>query len=99
VRVRAAEFTTESRLPKSQLLSTFNQLGDRVQEIVEAVPSASLLDRKRIQGFDETVMSALYDAASHLELHTGQILFIAKLLLGNKYKEYWKPETHEQGLP
>jgi hypothetical protein len=44
-------------------------------------------------------MSALYGAASHLELHAGQILFIAKLLLGNKYKEYWKPETREQGLP
>lgn len=99
VRVRAAEFATELRLPNEQLLSAFNQLGDRIQEIVAALPSASLLDRKRIQGFDETVMSALYDAASHLELHAGQILFIAKLLLGDRYKEYWKPETREQGLP
>lgn len=64
-----------------------------------AVPAASLPDRKRIQGFDETVMSALYIAVSHLELHAGQILFIAKLLLGKNYIEYWKPETPEQGLP
>jgi hypothetical protein len=27
------------------------------------------------------------------------ILFIAELLLGIKYGEYWKPETREQGLP
>lgn len=98
VRVRAAEFVTESRLPKEQLLPTFNRIGDRIQEIVVAIPSASLLDRKRIQGFDETVMSALYDTASHLELHAGQILFIVKLFLGNTYKEYLKPETREQGL-
>jgi hypothetical protein len=99
VRIRAAEFSKETRMPKEQLLLKVNSLSDRVQAIIEAVPSASLLDRKRIQGFDETVLSALYNTASHLELHVGQILFIAKLLLGNKYKEYWKPETREQGLP
>jgi hypothetical protein len=99
LRVRTAEFAAESRVPKEQLLSNFSRLGNRVQEIVAAISSASLLDRKRIQGFDETVMSALYNAACHLELHAGQILFITKLLLGRNYKEYWKPETREQGLP
>lgn len=99
VRARADEFNKESRMPGEHLLSLFNRLRDRIQEIISAVPAASLPDRKRIQGFDETVMSALYIAVSHLELHAGQILFIAKLLLGKNYIEYWKPETPEQGLP
>ena len=48
-------------------------------------------------GIDETVMSALLDALTHLELHTGQMTLLSKLILGDTYQEYWKPENTEQG--
>jgi len=52
---------------------------------------------RRIQGFDDTVMSALIAALTHLELHTGQISFLTKLMLDREYKVHWKPANKEQG--
>ena len=61
------------------------------------VTPKSLLSNRRIQGFDETVMSALIKALTHLDLHSGQISFLAKLMLDKEYKTYWQPLNKEQG--
>lgn len=98
-RNRSAEFASESHASKEHMLSVLSRLSDRIQEIIIRVPPDSLLDSKRIQGFDENVLSAIYAALTHLELHAGQILYIAKLLLGDKYIEHWKPANPEQGMP
>jgi len=42
-------------------------------------------------------MSALIAALTHLELHTGQISFLTKLMLDREYKVHWKPANKEQG--
>jgi hypothetical protein len=42
-------------------------------------------------------MSALLAALTHLELHSGQISFLAKLMLDKEYKVYWQPLNKEQG--
>jgi hypothetical protein len=42
-------------------------------------------------------MSALIAALTHLELHAGQIMLITKLMLEEKYQEYWRPANTEQG--
>lgn len=97
-RNRSAEFIEKSHASREEMLAGFNQLGDRIQEILKATRSDSLLDSKRIQGFDENVISAIFKACTHCELHAGQIVYIAKWILGNRYKELWKPATKEQGL-
>lgn len=73
-------------------------LNKKIDKIISKVSSESLLSYRRIQGFDETIMSALITALSHLELHAGQIIYIAKLILGDNYKESWKPANTEQGM-
>lgn len=98
-RNRSAEFIETSRASKEEMLAGFKQLGDRIQEILKATSPDSLLDSKRVQGFDENVMSAIFKACTHCELHAGQIVYIAKWILGNRYEELWKPVTKEQGLP
>jgi len=99
LRNRSAEFISESRSSKEHMLLAISQLANRIQEIIIRMPPASLLDSKRIQGFDENVLSAIYAAITHLELHAGQIVYIAKLLLDDKYIEHWKPANPEQGMP
>jgi len=42
-------------------------------------------------------MSALIAALTHLELHTGQISFLTKLMLDREYKVHWKPVNKEEG--
>ena len=96
-RDRPSEFGTESRLARTEVLDSFRDLGGRVQQVIKALPASSLGDRRRVQGFDVTVLSALLKALCHLELHSGQIAYITKLLLGERYVEHWKPRTPEQG--
>jgi len=96
-RNRPAEFLELNIVPKSELLIRINVLDKKVQETLSSLAPDSLLSHRRIQGFDETVMSALIAALTHLELHTGQISFLTKLMLDREYKVHWKPVNKEEG--
>ena len=96
-RNRPAEFKQESRHSKSVISESLRRLSFRIREILETASPDILLENKRIQGIDENVLSAIYKACTHLELHAGQIVYIAKLYLGPVYDEFWKPLNVEQG--
>lgn len=97
-RNRSAEFQEEDKIPQKDILLNIDALNKKVGEIISKIDHDSLLSYRRIQGFDETIMSALIIALTHLELHAGQVLYISKLLLGDNYKESWIPSNSEQGL-
>ena len=42
-------------------------------------------------------LDAIYETMCHLELHTGQVLYLTRLRLGDEYVESWMPATEEQG--
>jgi Protein of unknown function (DUF1572) len=96
-RNRPEEFRDLNRVPKKELLLQFGILNQKVQEALSQVAPGSLLTQRRIQGFEETVMSALIAALTHLELHAGQISYLAKMMLDQDYNAYWKPSNKEQG--
>ena len=97
VRDRPAEFCVEQKTPKAELQSALSDLLGRVKSAYSKVEASELLRARRIQGFDSTVLDAMYDAMCHLELHTGQILYLTRLRLGSAYKESWTPANREQG--
>ena len=97
VRDRPAEFRVEGRVEKGELQTQFNRLLDRVAAVYSNVGDSEILDGKRIQGFDTTVLDAIYDTMCHLKLHTGQVLYLARMRLGEAYRESWSPATAEQG--
>lgn len=80
------------------MVREFTQLRDRIQHILIHLDPSTLLSGRKIQGFDETVLSALIKATTHLELHAGQIVFIVKFFLNERYEESWKPSNREQGM-
>jgi Protein of unknown function (DUF1572) len=96
-RNRPHEFKDDNIVPQKEVIQNINTLNKKIQDIVLGIPSESLLSNRRIQGFDETVISALIAALTHLELHSGQISFLAKLMLDKDYKVYWQPSNKEQG--
>ena len=96
-RNRPKEFEDLNVVPKKELLQQIRVLDKNIQDTVLQITPESLLVQRRIQGFDETVMSALIAALTHLELHTGQISFLTKLMLDKDYKVCWKPLNKEQG--
>lgn len=96
-RNRPQEFMDLGIIPQKDILLRISELDKKIQSIILHVTTESLLSSRHIQGFDETVLSALIAALTHLELHSGQITFLAKLILDNKYKSYWQPLNKEQG--
>ena len=97
VRDRPSEFHVVERVGKDELQAEFNGVLDRVKEAYSHISVSDLLAPKRIQGFDTVPLDAIYDAMCHLELHTGQVLYLTRLRLGDAYAESWQPTTREQG--
>ena len=97
VRDRPSEFRVGHRSVKRDLHTEFNRLLDEVAEVYSRVDATELLAARRIQGFDITGLAAIYDTMCHLELHTGQVLYLTRLRLGETYRESWSPATKEQG--
>ena len=97
VRDRPTEFRVSGRVDKADLQAQFNRMLDRVAEVYSTLDAAWILDGKRIQGFDTTILDAIYDTMCHLKLHTGQVLYLTRMRLGEAYRESWSPATAEQG--
>jgi hypothetical protein len=62
-----------------QLRSTVEE-ADRV---LLSVDPATLLESRRIQSYDVTVMHAIYAVVEHFSMHTGQIILLAKMFKGD----------------
>jgi hypothetical protein len=91
-RNRPEEFRDNQQISKDEILKILADLGSAVENVISRIPPNSLHSPKRIQDVDVTVMSALYKALTHFEFHEGQILYIAKLLLNEKYVGVWGPK-------
>jgi Protein of unknown function (DUF1572) len=96
-RNRPMEFREGAHLSKDEILGRFSQLGEKVQEVISHTRPETLLEQRRIQGFDQSILAALIAAVTHFELHAGQIAYISKLILNEKYQESWKPASVEEG--
>jgi hypothetical protein len=91
-RNRPEEFKDNQQISKDEILKKLADLGSSIENVISHVSPDSLHSPKRIQDVDVTVMSALYKALTHFEFHAGQILYIAKLLLNEKYVGIWGPK-------
>lgn len=96
-RDRQAEFRVAENKPREALM---RRLDERVEEVLETYSGlrvSSLLDERRIEGSDVTVLHAIFGTMTHFELHAGQIVYVTRLRLGRAYVERWKPATKEEG--
>ena len=84
-RNRPLEFEDSKKKSKSQLMKDFEQLGKDVEDVISKLSPDLLLSPRHIQDTDQTVLTALQQCITHMNLHTGQILYIAKMLLNEKY--------------
>lgn len=96
-RHRASEFAERRPLAKEEVLGRLRETLAQADRILEEFPPDRLLEPRRIQGFDTTVLAAIFDSVSHFVGHTHQIVFIARLRLGDAYCFQWEPANVEQG--
>lgn len=81
-RTRDAEFSATDGPGTDLLLERLGANVTEAGEVLRRFPADGVLERRRIQERDTTVMDAVYHAVEHFSMHTGQIVYIAKLRLG-----------------
>jgi hypothetical protein len=98
-RDRPAEFAARGPIPKVELIRRLEAVVAEADAALTALDASRLLETHRIQGFDETVLSAIWGSLEHLSGHAQEIVYITRLQLGDRYRFAWTPTTPEQGAP
>ncbi|HLI86235.1 MAG TPA: DinB family protein [Bryobacteraceae bacterium] len=79
-RDRASEFAARGGAGKDALRARLRATVEDALAVIEALAPAQLAARHTIQGYDVSVLEAIYHVVEHFSMHTGQIIFATKLL-------------------
>ena len=89
-RHRQLEFDERRKISAPELRRRLNSVVQQADEVMSAVDSTDLLSRRQIQGYDVTVLEAIYHVVEHFGMHTGQIILLSKARVGQDLK-LWEP--------
>ena len=79
-RVRDAEFAARGGMAKTELGDRLHSTVEEALKVIGGLSEQQLAVRHVIQGYDVSVLEAIYHVVEHFSMHTGQIIFITKLL-------------------
>ncbi|HVE69887.1 MAG TPA: DinB family protein [Thermoanaerobaculia bacterium] len=88
-RDRAAEFAERRQIPKAELLALFDDMVARAGRTFDSLTPERLGDPSPEPAMHSYVVQDLVNAFGHLANHTGQIVWIAKMLQGDAVNEIW----------
>lgn len=91
-RDRPLEFDQRRRIPAAELRDRLQRVVREADEVLDQVTAAALTSRRQIQGYDVTVLEAIYHVIEHFGMHTGQIILLAKARLGQDLGLWAPPE-------
>jgi uncharacterized damage-inducible protein DinB len=89
-RHRQAEFDEHRMISSAELLGRLKSVVQQADEVISAVGSNDLLGRRQIQGYDVSVLEAIYHVVEHFSMHTGQIILLSKARIGQDLN-LWEP--------
>lgn len=98
-RDRPSEFSACEGESKAELLTRLECVVSNSLRVVESLDESSLRRNRCIQGFDVSVLQALFHTVPHFVGHTHQIILITRLILGEAYRFEWSPQTQRTGVP
>jgi len=94
-RDRNSEFEKRRQISKEDLLALLTATLGEVDAVLSKLESETVansdapLQRQIVpQGFAQTVFDSVFHVVEHFSYHTGQIVFIAKLLIGERIRYY-----------
>jgi uncharacterized damage-inducible protein DinB len=79
-RDRDNEFVISSEDTRAQLLAAWEQGWDTLFRTLNSLEEADVLRKIRIRGEEHTVLQAIDRSLTHVAYHTGQILYVARLI-------------------
>ena len=98
-RDRDAEFTWRTPLPADDLAHRLRAVVREADAVLARLTADDLLEPRRIQGYDVTVLHAVYHVVEHMAEHSGQIIWATKGLLGEDlgFYTYLKDQSSTSG--
>ena len=92
-RDRDAEFAERKQIPRAELRKRFDDMVSKADKTFASLTPARLTDPSPDQKLNRFVLEDLINIAVHLSTHTGQIVWITKMLRGGGLDEVWM-RTH-----
>lgn len=77
-RQRQQEFNEKGPLPIEKLVGMLDEVMKEVSVVLDQVKPKTLVEERRVQGFEENVTSILIHVVEHFSYHTGQITYFVK---------------------
>jgi hypothetical protein len=90
-RDRPAEFAPRSALPRTELWSRFRGTLTEADAALASCVPGDLTRTILVQGFETTLLGALYDSTAHLVGHMQQIVLLTRQFRGDAYRFQWTP--------
>jgi len=88
-RDRDAEFAERGPIPKAELLAIFDGMVAKAEQTLDALTIERLGDASPEPRMSKLVIDEVIAITSHFANHTGQILWITKMLRGAAVDEIW----------
>lgn len=79
-RMRDQEFSERGPIPTEQLLGKLESTVREARVVLEGLEPGRLTEMRHIQVYDTTVLQAVFHVVEHFSGHTGQIIYVTKLL-------------------
>ncbi|HEV2835100.1 MAG TPA: DinB family protein [Pyrinomonadaceae bacterium] len=87
-RHRDAEFAQRETIARDELLNLLRSTLADVAAVLNKLDSATLLEKRTIQGSDVDLLEAIFHVTEHFSMHTGQIILLTKLLTATDLRFY-----------
>ncbi|MEZ6046574.1 MAG: DinB family protein [Planctomycetaceae bacterium] len=94
-RDRPAEFAQREPLPTEDIAARLKNTVEAACRVIEKLEPERLTQGINIQGYDTTILGAVYHVVEHFSLHTGQIVYATKLHINQDLSLY---DEHGQRL-
>ncbi len=102
VRERDMEFAAQGGVTGADLSTRLRGTVAEAVAIIAPLTTAQMVEMRSIQGYNGTVMEAIYHVVEHFSMHTGQILFATKMLTGADlgfYRHLGSKSAHNETTP
>jgi uncharacterized damage-inducible protein DinB len=100
-RQRDAEFAARGDVTVAELRAKLKNTIEEATKALERVTPQRLGETIHVQGYEKTVLEAIYHVVEHFSLHTGQIIYATKLLRNEDlgFYKHLKNPAHKETIP
>ena len=82
IRDRPSEFSARSGVTAETMLANLRATVSEAVEVIRSLPHQRLIEGVRVQGYDVTVLAAIFHVVEHFSGHTYQVILLTKRATG-----------------